>query len=372
MAAIGAGLGGTLAGCLSDGPGGTDTDRNGATDIPSGTGPPTADGGIAYEVYPFSTRLGRPAWRGEDDRSGYVELYATAAAARGALDVDELASDSRDELESVLAETDFDRERLLYVTSVGPSTCYDRIEVTEMSVDGASLVGAASAVDTSDPEEACGDAITFPSSLVRVAFDGDPLDHARISVTDGWGEETEVESTAIATDLRTLPGSVRPEEGPRSTPVGLECEEPGFERHGEGFPDRPPWGLTTDGWGAFAMRVDALTVERGDTVTLTMTNVGADEGHTGNEFKYNLQVRTAAGWQDVRGASDGGMLGYTDEALVHQPGEGFEWTLQMTEDGVLDGHVHEDRLTVCPGLPTGRYRFVFWEPSVAVAFDLVE
>jgi hypothetical protein len=30
-----------------------------------------------------------------------------------------------------------------------------------------------------------------------------------------------------------------------------------------------------------------------------------------------------------------------------------------------------DSLVVCPDLEPGRYRFVFWEPDVAVAFDLV-
>lgn len=45
----------------------------------------------------------------------------------------------------------------------------------------------------------------------------------------------------------------------------------------------------------------------------------------------------------------------------------------MTEAGVLAGHVHETKLEVCPGLPAGRYRFVYngivsGEP-LAVEFD---
>jgi len=43
---------------------------------------------------------------------------------------------------------------------------------------------------------------------------------------------------------------------------------------------------------------------------------------------------------------------------------------QDDERLAVAGHVHEDSLSVCPDLPPGRYRFVFWEPTVAVAFDV--
>jgi hypothetical protein len=37
-------------------------------------------------------------------------------------------------------------------------------------------------------------------------------------------------------------------------------------------------------------------------------------------------------------------------------------TFEMTEEGVVeDGHPHEDHLAVCPGLPAGRSRFVYFE-----------
>jgi hypothetical protein len=226
-------------------------------------------------------------------------------------------------------------------------------------------------VDTSDEDEGCGDAITYPSALVRVTFEGDTRDRVRFTVTDGWDQRSEVTGVAVATDPRTLSGHVRPDGDP-VVPDVLDCEDPGFTRHGEGFADRPPWGVSSDSWGAFALRVDQRGVERGDAVTVSTTNVGALEGHTGNRHKYNLQVRTDTGWQDVRGTTDDDPVGYTDEAHVHPPGEGFEWTLTMTPDGLLEGHVHENRLSVCPDLPAGRYRFVFWEPTVAVAFDLVD
>lgn len=33
----------------------------------------------------------------------------------------------------------------------------------------------------------------------------------------------------------------------------------------------------------------------------------------------------------------------------------------MIEGGVLEGHVHEDELDVCPDLQSGRYRFLHQE-----------
>ncbi|MGM0605971.1 MAG: hypothetical protein ACQETB_09940 [Halobacteriota archaeon] len=63
-------------------------------------------------------------------------------------------------------------------------------------------------------------------------------------------------------------------------------------------------------------------------------------------------------------------MGYTDEAIGHRPGDGFEWSFEMTAARNLAGHVREERLTVCPTLPAGRYRFVHWQPAIAVAFDL--
>lgn len=368
LRAAGTGLGATVAGCLSDEP--VRAPTGGDDPTPTDTPTPTPDGGLEYEVRSFGTSLGRPAWRNDDRRSGHVEMYATEAAARAALEFEELPEDRRAAVEAFVGGTDYPNERLLYVASVGPNTCHDRIEVGHLSVDGDVLVGTANTVDTSEPDVACGDAITFPSALVRVRFDDRPRNAGRLTVTDGWGEETEATAAAYSIAPGTLSGHVRPDDEPTTVPDELVCDDEDFRRHGEGFSGEPPWGESDGRWGAYALRVDRLAVDRGESVTVTLTNVGPGETYTGNRNKYNLQVLTAAGWQDVRGVPDGDSLGYTDEAVIHEPGEGFEWSIELTPEGVLAGHHHEDRLSVCPGLPAGRYRFVFWEPTVAVAFDL--
>lgn len=371
---LGLGLGAAVGGCLSDEPAnpGTGGDTPTGSDPRSGsdTPPPMTDGGIEYEVRSFGGSLGEPTWRDDERRSGHVELYASAAAARAALDLEALPEDRREDVEAFVEGTDFSKERLVYVASVGPNTCHDRVEVGHLTVEGDTLVGAASAVDTSGPDEACGDAIAFPAALVRIRFGNRPRNVVRLTVTDGWGESAEVIAAAYSIAPGTLPGHVRPADEPATVPDELACDDEDFRRHGEGFSEPVRWGESGNHWGAFALRVDRLAVDRGEAVTVTLTNVGPEGGHTGNRNKYNLQVLTKAGWQDVRGAPEDVHLGYTDEAVGHETGDGFEWTFELTPEGVLAGHDHEDHLSVCPGLPAGRYRFVFWEPTLAVAFDL--
>lgn len=178
-------------------------------------------------------------------------------------------------------------------------------------------------------------------------------------------------------DPDSLPGYVRPEGDPEAVPADLDCEDEAFERHPQAFEEADlSWGEVDDAehdeFGGFALRVNELSFERGEEVRVTLTNVSGEDRHTGNRHKYNFQVYTETGWRDVRGWSDGGSFGYTDEAVGHPPGEGFEWTFELTEAGVVAGHAHGDSIVVCPDLRAGRYRFAFWEPLVGVAFDLAE
>lgn len=154
------------------------------------------------------------------------------------------------------------------------------------------------------------------------------------------------------------------------SPPPLECEEhEEFERHAAGFEeDELKWEHS----GTWELTINADTFRHGDTAQITLLNTSAEEQQTGNRYKYNIQVKTQAGWQDVRGWPDGRSLPYSDEGIIHEPEEGFEWTLPLTRDGLLNGHPHEDDLVVCPELPEGQYRFVYFSVSlpVAVGFTL--
>ena len=185
--------------------------------------------------------------------------------------------------------------------------------------------------------------------------------------------ETPTPTPALAIDPADLPGYVRPGAEPEIVPQPLTCEDESLERRAAEFDGELRWGaVVEDGRPVFAMRVNDLAFERGDEVRVTLTNVRDEERVTGNRAKYYFQVFTEDGWQEVRVLPEDRMVAFPGERNVHEPGESYEWALTLTETELLDGYVHEEEMEVCPGLPAGRYRFVYWgvDHPVAVAFDL--
>lgn len=192
---------------------------------------------------------------------------------------------------------------------------------------------------------------------------------------DGSDQNTKTQTSP--TDVPQ--GYVRPEGDPLAVPEELHCDDDEFERR-SGWVDEEllRWGAVPDGEGTpvFALRSDGLTFERGEEVTVTLTNISDDEQVTGNAYRANFDVLTEAGWQDPRGWPDGIPKPITSDVWNFAPGEQFKWTFELTERGVIEGDYppHHDDLTTCPGLPPGRYRFATAAPDpgdVAVAFDLI-
>lgn len=360
-----------LAGCLedltSDDQNGTDTPDDGNPDQPT------------VEVFQLGSAPGQPWWTTDAEATGFVTLLESEHDQPWMVD----EPDAVDGLAAWLEDTDFDRSVVVYVETAAPSACYSELAVSDVAVADDAVVGTAEAVDTSGEDETCATVESYPSAFVRVTADGLPAG-ARFTVTDGWGESSEVAADGRYIDPDGLPGHVQPDGDPPKVP-GFSCDQSGFER----LPG--PDGSVSLGEAhndeelTFAMRFhgtqavtagddgDSPTVGRGHEVRITMRNVSTDVRVTGNRHKYSLQVLTTEGWRDVRGTTDGDPIGYTDEGIAHRPGTGFEWTFTMTEDGVVaEGHPHEDRLTVCPDLPSGRYRFVYHEAggeALAVQFD---
>lgn len=353
---------GSLAGCLES-PGNGDN----------------ADGGrvIDSDTVPYLTRGAVPPWD-DEETTGHAVVIDSEARASAVLRPGELDDERRDEIGAFLDDVDYDTERLLVIESVGPNTCYRDLDVSDVRVADGRLRADVVAVDTSEEGEACGDAITYPSVIVRVTFDGDPADEVELSITDGWGNESTVSASTddpLSPDPDEVAGYVRPEDDPESVEP-LVCEKPDVERHGSWFDEVGYGDATVDGETVATLRVDSLEYERGDTVTIRFTNVSDREFTTGNRHKYNLEVYTEDGWQDVRVHPDDRPVAYTDEGIIHPPNDGFEWSFELTAEGVLDGHTHEDVFEVCPDLPAGRYRFAYWEPpgtgALAVQFELKE
>lgn len=175
-----------------------------------------------------------------------------------------------------------------------------------------------------------------------------------------------------------LSGHVRPESPPETVPGPLECESRDFERFDAWATEKDlQWGELYDDSDkpVFGLRVNKLIFDRGDTVEITLTNMTDQVQQTANPHKSDFQIRTEAGWQDVRGWIDGQPRPITDELIGFDPGETYTWTFDLTADGIVEGSypAHEPHITVCPGLPPGRYRFATSAPlsgDVAVSFSL--
>ncbi|MFP9191170.1 hypothetical protein ACLI4Q_05830 [Natrialbaceae archaeon A-CW1-1] len=360
----------SLAGCLdgemgddggSPGGGSDDDDDDGnddGTDDPNGTIE-------TVDTIQYTTRTDRPDW--DADAIGSCAL---ADSEDRLAHVTPIHAVSEERLEETVGpfvrETDFETQLLLFVESTGPNICHDRLEIDDVSLEGEVLTATATVVDTSDPEEGCGEAELSPSALARVTFadDAEWPTQAAVTITDGWGETDTVEASLdISVDPDELEGYVKPDGDPEVVPAALECPDEGVARMSP---------VEDVSWGdddRFSMRVDRRTVDRGESVTIRMVNSTNEEQTTGNAQKFGFEVYTDAGWQDVRVYDDenGYGPGYTDEGYMHQPGTGFDWTLEMATDEFDTGH---PRLEVCPDLPAGRYRFVYWNGDLAVAFDL--
>lgn len=159
-----------------------------------------------------------------------------------------------------------------------------------------------------------------------------------------------------------LEGYVRPAEDPTVVPPALSCEEYDGDRLTAREGD---WGDVE----RFALRVDGLDFEYGDTVTVTLTNTSSSEQYYNTDRSmYSLSVYTDSGWQDIRIHTPDHGIEHTDAENSLFPGETLEWTLTLTEDELST----REELVVCPDLVTGRYRFTYYGISdlVSVAFDL--
>lgn len=377
---IGASMAAVLvAGCMGgdDSSGQPDT-ASPADETPQSGDPPEPDGPVReYTTVPLGPASdGKPAWH-DDETTGHVFLIDDTQRQEAVLQRYDPPEDRREELTDLLDGVDYATDRLVVVESAGPNACYSEMTVENVRRDGDVFGADVEVVDTSETDEVCAQVVTRPATLLSVTFDGTPPDEVALSVTDGWNEQATVTASAddpLSPDPGDLDGHVQPDDD--AEPVeSLACPDEGFERHYQGFDEANVslGEILRDGEPALAMRVAETTYERGDTVEIRLVSVGDASLNTGNRHKFNLQVDTDDGWQDVRGA-DEGTFPYTDEAVRHPPGEGFEWAIELTESGVVDASGTAGDLRVCPELPAGRYRFAYWgvigDGAIAVEFDL--
>lgn len=160
-------------------------------------------------------------------------------------------------------------------------------------------------------------------------------------------------------------GYIRPDDDPDNIPA-FECDKDGFVPHWPGYnEDRLHWGDSNGD----SLRVNALEFEYGDTVEIKFRVDEERTDHTG----FNFEIYTETGWRDVRGADQDVLdeIGWDDEVNDTD----IEWTIELTEDGIIEESWFSDDLEVCPDLVSARYRFVYFgvigeRAGLAVAFDL--
>lgn len=250
------------------------------------------------------------------------------------------------------------------------SAIYRRSILRSGATAGVGIVALAGCAEQTEPGEPAGTDATPPRSPTA--------DGRTRTETSSPTEETETaeepestEEAGKATDEETPAAAstwfVRPDGQPRRVPSEWVCDDDQAEREPQRFDEASlSWG--DDPEGRWRLRIDDVEFEHGASVHVRLRNVSDEEQTTGNRGKYNLQIETADGWEDVRVWRDGQPKPHPDEAVRHDPGDGFDWQFEVTEEAFTDQEV-----TVCPDLETARYRFAYEydeEMGIAVGFDL--
>lgn len=121
----------------------------------------------------------------------------------------------------------------------------------------------------------------------------------------------------------------------------------------------------------FALSLETAPATVGDEMALSLVNETDEQALSGNRYKYAIQRGTGDGWRSVVHIPDRAV--WTNEGVRHDPGEGFEWSLELSASGLeRDVETHPD-FHVCEELDAGTYRFVYFglDPAaVAVEFEV--
>jgi len=107
----------------------------------------------------------------------------------------------------------------------------------------------------------------------------------------------------------------------------------------------------------FDLSVAVSSVPDGNRVVVTLENTSRRAALTGNRGKFDVQTTVDDSWESVVQRPEDRY--WTDEAIRHAPGEGFEWRLGLGPGVTLDDDTHPSYV-VCEPLDPGTYRFVYW------------
>lgn len=118
------------------------------------------------------------------------------------------------------------------------------------------------------------------------------------------------------------------------------------------------WTVTSGPIGGFTLSSTPRSLQRGDSLTVNLTNVTEKEQTSGNKSKYDIQYKHGEGWHSIFWKDR--YETWTSEAIIHDPDSGFEWNLQTDKKGLTKSRRGGPDYYVCEELPFGKYRFVYW------------
>ncbi len=109
----------------------------------------------------------------------------------------------------------------------------------------------------------------------------------------------------------------------------------------------------------YRLEIEDQSISVGETLVATLENVSGETNTSGNKGKFDIQYRDTDRWRTIFGREDV-FAGWSDEGVMHDPGDGFRWELTFTQDGASDAVRHSPTYHVCAPLSSGEYRFVYW------------
>jgi len=222
------------------------------------------------------------------------------------------------------------------------------------------------ALNASTPSRASGTEATQNPSTETEETD---VNNTRTDTEDPGEGEPEPTESPTETESPQQEWYIQPAGRPESVPSALECDEPDVTRFEQRFRDGAiRWGGGDD--SPWTLRVDTPSIGYGQTVRIRLRNVSASEQSRGTEHKHNIQLKTNAGWQELRVREAPQHEARSDEAIIHDPGETHTWEFAVSEDAIP--MTDRDGVQVCPDLHAGRYRFVFYaiDTPFGVSFDV--
>lgn len=186
-----------------------------------------------------------------------------------------------------------------------------------------------------------------PTDTPEEAATETPTDEA---IPEETAEPTEESETDSGRGKWSEGWYVQPASWTAATPEKLECENDDATRVGQGFDESElVWGNAE----AWEMHISETAVSHGDTLQIQLKNITEDTRSRGAHSRYNIQVETESGWQDVRTYESEEEWGPRPAVVRNQePGEVYEWELTLNEEDLAGD--------VCPSLQDGRYRFVYY------------